>query len=151
VSRKVCIGVLAVAPAPLMWSLFACIGDPGIEVSLPTARCWCRCVCGTPPDRTPARPVFVEALAAAVGLRASRLGAAVVDVLTRQVELVFVRLGGAAEFRAAVGQHAAELDVVLAKNGTTRSLSRSAAVIGSLRSYSLANTTFEKVSMKVCW
>jgi hypothetical protein len=41
------------------------------------------------------------------------LGAAVVDVLDGQIELVFMRLGGAAEFRAAVGQHAAELDVVL--------------------------------------
>jgi hypothetical protein len=44
---------------------------------------------------------------------AGEIGAAVVDVLDGQIELAFMRLGGAAEFRAAVGQHAAELDVVL--------------------------------------
>src|SRR5438874_7875257 len=111
VSRKVLHWRLAVAPAPLMWSLFVVPGDPGIEVGLQ--------LLDTTVDAFAERHLieflqdgFVEALTDAVGLRASRLGAAVVDVLHGQVELVFVRLGGAAEFRAAVGQHASVLDVV---------------------------------------
>ena len=95
-----------------MWSLFVVPGDPGIEVSLQLLEAGV--------DAFAERHLiellqdgFVEALADAVGLRASRLGAAVVDVLDGQIELVFMRLGGAAEFRAAVGQHAAEFDVVL--------------------------------------
>ena len=44
----------------------------------------------------------MEALADAVGLRALGLGAAVIDVLDGEVELVFVALG-AAELGAAIG------------------------------------------------
>ena len=95
-----------------MWSLFVVPGDPGIEVSLQ--------LIDAGVDAFAERHLiellqdgFVEALTDAVGLRASRLGAAVVDVLHGEVELIFVRLGSAAEFRAAIGQHAAELDVVL--------------------------------------
>src|SRR5438552_15006341 len=80
---------LAVAPAPLMWSLFVVPGDPGIEVGLQ--------LLDTTVDAFAERHLieflqdgFVEALTDAVGLRASRLGAAVVDVLHGQVELVFV-------------------------------------------------------------
>jgi len=68
---------LAVAPAPLMWSLFVIPGDPGIEVSLQ--------LLDADVDAFAERHLiellqdgFVEALADAVGLRASRLGAAVV-------------------------------------------------------------------------
>ena len=45
----------------------------------------------------------MEALANAIGLRAFGLGAAVVDVLDRQIELVLVALG-AAKLGAAIGQ-----------------------------------------------
>jgi hypothetical protein len=79
-----------------MWSLFAVPGDPGIEVNLQLLEAGV--------DAFAERHLiellqdgFVEALADAVGLRASRLGAAVVDVLDGQIELVFMRLGGAAE------------------------------------------------------
>ena len=47
----------------------------------------------------------MEALANAIGLRALGLGAAVVDVLNGEIELVFVALG-AAKLGAAIGQHA---------------------------------------------
>ena len=53
------------------------------------------------------------ALADTVGLRALGLGAGVVDILHRQVELVFVPLMIAAVFGAAVGEHAAEPNVML--------------------------------------
>ena len=55
----------------------------------------------------------MEALDDAVGLRALGLGAGVVDVLDRQVELVFVAVVGAAIFGAAVGQDALQRDAVL--------------------------------------
>ena len=41
-----------------------------------------------------------------VGLRAACLGPGVVDVLDRQVEFVLVPIVGAAEFCAAIGEHA---------------------------------------------
>ncbi len=56
---------------------------------------------------------FVEPLDDAVGLWAARLGAAVVDVLDREVELVVVRLRGGAILGASVGQHPAQLDAML--------------------------------------
>ena len=49
----------------------------------------------------------------AVGLRALGLGAAVVDVLDRQIELVFVAVVAAAELGAAIGQHPRQPDAVL--------------------------------------
>ena len=55
----------------------------------------------------------VETLADAVRLRALGLGAAVVDVLDGQVELVLVALGTAAIFGTAIRQHPAEPDLVL--------------------------------------
>ena len=51
---------------------------------------------------------LVEALANAVRLRAPRLSARVIDVLDREVELIFVVLGLAAIFRAPVGKHATD-------------------------------------------
>ena len=54
----------------------------------------------------------MEALANTIGLRALGFGAAVVDVLDGQVELVFVALV-AAELGAAVGQHPRQADAVL--------------------------------------
>ena len=41
------------------------------------------------------------------------LGARVIDVLDREIQLVFVPFGVAAELAAAVSQHAQELDIVL--------------------------------------
>src|SRR5579872_2102636 len=55
---------------------------------------------------------LVEALDDAIRLWALGLGAGVVDVLERQVELVFVVFRVAAIFRAAIGQYAAELHLV---------------------------------------
>ena len=55
---------------------------------------------------------LVEALANAIGLRALGLGAAVVDILDGQVELVLVPLRVAAVFAAAIGQHPAQRDAV---------------------------------------
>jgi hypothetical protein len=54
----------------------------------------------------------MEALADAIRLRALGFGAAVVDVLNREIELVFMTLG-AAKLGAAIGQHARERDAVL--------------------------------------
>ena len=54
----------------------------------------------------------MEALADAICLRALGLGAAVIDILDREVELVFVALA-AAELGAAIGQHARQPDAVL--------------------------------------
>src|SRR5215472_8487993 len=54
----------------------------------------------------------MEALADSIRLRALGFGAAVIDVLNRQVELVFMALG-AAKLGAAIGQHARQADAVL--------------------------------------
>lgn len=50
---------------------------------------------------------LVKALDDAVGLRTPGLGARVVDVLHRQIELVFMPLGVTAILRASIGEHAA--------------------------------------------
>ena len=55
----------------------------------------------------------MEALTDAVGLRALALGARVIDVFDREVELVFVALRVAAVLAAAIGKHAQQLDIVL--------------------------------------
>ena len=60
---------------------------------------------------------FMKALADPVGLRAFGFGAGVVDVFHREVELIFVMLGIAAIFRAPIGQHPQEGDVVFRKEG----------------------------------
>jgi hypothetical protein len=51
---------------------------------------------------------FVKALADTVGLRAPRFGARVIDVLDREVELVLVMVGLAAEFSATIGEYTAD-------------------------------------------
>src|SRR6516164_3920631 len=56
---------------------------------------------------------LVEAFTDAIRLRALGLGARVVDVLDREIQLVLVPFGIAAELAAAVSQHAQELDIVL--------------------------------------
>jgi hypothetical protein len=54
----------------------------------------------------------VEALTDAVGLRALGLGARVINVLNRKIELVLVSFGIAAELTPAIGQDAEKLDIV---------------------------------------
>src|SRR6202021_487207 len=51
---------------------------------------------------------LVEPLNDPIGLGPLGCGVRMVDILERQIELVFVMLGVAAIFRAAIGQHAAE-------------------------------------------
>jgi hypothetical protein len=46
-------------------------------------------------------------------LRALGLGARVIDVLDREIQLILVPFGVAAELAAAVSQHAQKLDIVL--------------------------------------
>ena len=48
---------------------------------------------------------LVETLSDAVRLRALRLGPGMIDVLDRKIKLVFVMLGIAAIFRAAISQN----------------------------------------------
>src|SRR5215813_10153827 len=94
---------LAEAPAALMGTLLIVFGDPGIEIGLQLVD---RAV-DLLAERNPIELVqdgAMKAFADTIGLRALGLGAAVIDVLDRQVELVFVALG-AAELGAAVGQH----------------------------------------------
>src|SRR6516165_8762641 len=55
----------------------------------------------------------METLDDPVGLRAFDLGASVIDILHRQVELVFVMFGGAAVLGPAIGQHALQRHAVL--------------------------------------
>ena len=55
---------------------------------------------------------LVKTLTDAVGLRALGLGARVIDVLDREIELVLVPFGIAAELTAAIGQDAEKLDIV---------------------------------------
>src|SRR5512133_1153977 len=56
---------------------------------------------------------LVEPFTDAVRLRALGLGARVIDVLNREIQLVFVPFGVAAELAAAISQHAQQLDIVL--------------------------------------
>jgi hypothetical protein len=66
----------------------------------------------------------VEAFTDAVRLRALGLGARVIDVLDREVQLVLVPFRVAAELAAAVSQYAQEPDIMLLEerqNGSTRS------------------------------
>ena len=55
---------------------------------------------------------LVEPLDDTICLRAVGLGARVIDILERQIELVFVMLRIAAIFRAPIGQDATELNLV---------------------------------------
>src|SRR5262249_31513015 len=56
---------------------------------------------------------LMEAFTDAVRLRTLGLGARMIDVLDRKIQLVLVPFGIAAELAAAVSQHAQELDIVL--------------------------------------
>src|SRR5271167_56622 len=90
---------------------FIVFGDPSIKVGLQIVD---RAV-DLLAERHPVELVehgAMEALADAVGLRAVGLGATVVDILDRQIKLVFVALA-AAKLGAAVGEHPAYPDRML--------------------------------------
>ena len=102
---------LAEAPSPLVRPFLVVALDPTIEVALEFG------------DRSIdllsegdavelIEHGLVEPLGDSVGLWALGLGARVVDVLERQIELVFVMLRIAAIFRAPIGQDATELNLV---------------------------------------
>src|SRR5437660_12572672 len=102
---------LAEAPAAVMRPLLVVVDEPGIEIGLQFLD---RAI-DLFTERHPIELVeqrAMEALADAVGLWALGLGAAVIDVLDRQVELVLVAFP-AAELGAAIGQHPAQPDAVL--------------------------------------
>src|SRR5215831_476610 len=99
-SRKVCIGVLP-KPAALMRPQMVVLDQPGIEISLQLV--------DAAVDLLAERDAIeliqygaMEALTDSIGLRALRLGAAVIDVLDGEVELVFMALGPA-KLSAAIG------------------------------------------------
>jgi hypothetical protein len=85
-----------------MWSPIIVLDQPGIEISL-------QCVDRAIDPLAEGDPIelvedgAIAALADSIRLRALGLGAAVIDVLDRQVELVFMALG-AAELGATVSQ-----------------------------------------------
>ena len=102
---------LAEAPAALMGPVLVVLGDPRIKVGLQLVD---RAV-----DLFAERHAVeliqdgaMEALADSICLRALGLGAAVVDVLDCEIELVFMALG-AAKLSAAIGQHPRQSDAVL--------------------------------------
>ena len=102
---------LAEAPAALMRSSLIVFDDPSVEIGL-------QLVDGSIDFLAERHPVelvehgAMEALADAVGLRALGLGAAVVDVLDREIELIFVAFA-AAKLGATIGQHARQANAVL--------------------------------------
>src|SRR5262249_6476840 len=98
-------------PAALMWAPFIIIKEPGVQVVLErldgTVDLFAEChTVELIEDGT------MEALTDSVRLWALGLGSAVIDVLDREIELVFVALA-AAEFGATIGQHARQPDTVL--------------------------------------
>src|SRR5262249_49755562 len=94
-----------------MGPLFVVFGDPSIKVGLQLVDG----VVDLLAERDPVKLVqdsAMEALADSVRLWALCLCAAVIDVLNREIELVFMALG-AAKLGAAIGQHARQSDTVL--------------------------------------
>jgi hypothetical protein len=57
----------------------------------------------------------------------------VVDILERELELIFVAIVGTAILGAAIGQDPIDADLVRVENGIPRSSRRSAAVSGVIR------------------
>src|SRR4029077_18189524 len=102
---------LAEAPAALMWSPLVVVDEPDVEVGLQLLNRLVDLLAeGDPVELV--EDGAMEALANTIGLRALGLGAAVVDVLDGQIELVLVALG-AAKLGPAIGQHARQRDAVL--------------------------------------
>src|SRR2546430_11516499 len=88
-----------------MGTLLVVFDEPAVEIGLQLVDCQIDLLA----ERNSVEFVqdsAMETLANAVGLRALGLGAAVIDVLDREIELVFMALA-AAELRATIGQHGA--------------------------------------------
>src|SRR6516164_11713858 len=95
-----------------MWPRLIVFLDPGIQIDLQLVNRTIHLL----PECDTVESVehgLVEALTDAVGLRALGLGARVIDVLNREIELVLVSFGIAAELTPAIGQDAEKLDVVV--------------------------------------
>src|SRR5262245_43534034 len=95
-----------------MWSCLIVFFDPRVQIGLQFIDCTIYLFA----ERNTIELVergLVEAFTDAVGLRALGLGARVIDVLDREIQLILVPFGIAAELAAAVSQHAQELDIVL--------------------------------------
>jgi hypothetical protein len=111
---KVCIGVLAFAPAALMWSLLIVALAPFIQICLQ----FVEVSIGLLAKRDSVELIkqgFVETLYEAKGLRALGLRATVIDVLHGQVPLILVALRVTAVVRAPVGEHTPARNLVLVK------------------------------------
>ena len=94
-----------------MGALFVVLDEPDVEIGLQLVDCQIDLLA----ERNSVELVqdsAMETLANAVSLRALGLGTAVIDVLDREIELVFVALA-AAELSATIGQHARQPDTVL--------------------------------------
>jgi hypothetical protein len=92
----------------------------------------------------------MEALADTVGLRMSGLGAAVVDILHRQVQLIFVMLALAALFCAAIGEHAQQRDFLLLERRQYTVIEYVGGHQSIFCGRSLAKATLVYVSRNVC-
>src|SRR5499433_3640114 len=102
---------LGEAPAALMRPPMVVLDQPGIEISLQLLDA----VVDLLAERDAIELIqysAMEALTDSIGLRALGLGAAVINVLDGEVELVFMALGPT-KFGAAIGQHARQPDTVL--------------------------------------
>ena len=92
-----------------MWSRLIVLCNPGIKISLQLRNRAIELLAeGDAVELVQQR--LVETLADAVGLWAPRFGARVVDILDREVELVFVPLRLAAELRTSVSEYTADDD-----------------------------------------
>ena len=92
----------------------------------------------------------MKTLADAVCLRMPRLGLGMLSVIYAQIKLVIMSFQLAAVLCTPIRQHADMPISCEVKKGKTRSLSKSAPVIGVLVVYSLAAAHLEEVSTKVC-
>src|SRR5215813_11214974 len=94
-----------------MWSTIIVFNQPGIEIGLQLVDRVIDLLAECDPVKL-IQHSAMEALADSIRLWALGLGAAVVDVLNREIELLFMAVG-AANFSAALGQHARQPDAVL--------------------------------------
>jgi len=93
----------------------------------------------------------VEAFTDAVRLRALGLGARVIDILDREIQLVRVPFRVAAERAAAVSQHAQELDIVLLKEWQHTVIEQIGRRDRRFGVVELDKAYLGVGSMKVCW
>src|SRR5262244_2507326 len=129
---------LGEAPAALMRPPMVVLDQPGIEISQQLLDA----VVDLLAERDAIELIqysAMEALTDSIGLRALGLGAAVINVLDREVELVFMALG------PAIGQHARQPDTVLV-------IERHHPVVEDLgsRDRGLAVIEFGKADLGVC-